>query len=111
MSLSAEDRDLKLWDIYGLECIFNYNIVIIKVFCLLACILYENNINYIITSNFSNDCCPNNIKIYDLNNYNIKSIDNSNNNKVTIILFYDFRLNKNFIISGNFGYIKSYDFS
>ena len=111
MSVSPEDSDIKLWNIINLECIFNYNLFYNDGFLFAACILNDKNINYIITSHFSIDCFPKNIKIYNLNEKYIKPVDNSDNNTVTIIAFHDKKLCKNFIIAGNFGYIKSYDFT
>ena len=50
LSISAEDSDIKLWDINNLECIFNYNHFYNKGLLFAVCILNENNINY---NNFS----------------------------------------------------------
>ena len=55
---------------------------------------------------------PQPIKIYDLNENKKKEIK-SNTNKDNIFfidIYYDINSSKAFIITGNFGYIKSYDY-
>jgi hypothetical protein len=79
-----------------------------------ACFLNDNNNNqiYILTSN-GNDQSINYepIKIYDLNGKKIKEINNSNEKTHFIDTYYDNNLSKYYIITGNDGYIKSYDYN
>ena len=78
-----------------------------------ACFLNDNNNQiYILTSNCNDQ--PINyepIKIYDLNGNKIKEINNSNENTYFIDTYYDNNLSKYYIITGNIGYIKSYDYN
>ena len=52
-----------------------------------------------------------NIKIFDFNGNKIKEINNSKDKAKFIDIYYDNKLSKNFILTGNDGYIKSYDYN
>ena len=111
MSISFEDNNIKLWNINNCECILNILHVNNIGFLPSACILNENNYNYIISSNCNYKNIFEPIKIFDFNGNKIKEINNSNDKTYIIIKFYDITSNKNFIITGNWDYAKSYDFS
>ena len=51
------------------------------------------------------------MKIFDFHGKKIKEIKDFNFNTFFVDNFYDINLSKNFIITGNFGYVKSYDFN
>ena len=69
----------------------------------------NNQINIITgNSNFNNSEL---IKIYDINGNKIKEINNSNDNIFFIDVFYDNKFSKIYIITGNFGNAKSYDYN
>ena len=53
---------------------------------------------------------PELIKVFDFNGNNVKEINDSNEDTYFIETYYNDKLNKNYIITGNKGYIKSYDF-
>ena len=53
---------------------------------------------------------PENIKIFNLDGDEIKEINDSNDHCFFIDTYYDNNCSKNFIITGNLGYLKSYDF-
>ena len=112
ISISSDDNNLKLWNISNFECILNLKKINNIGWLNSACLLTENNKIYIVTSNCSNvyheDIEP--IKIFDLNGCKINEIKNSNNKTFFIDNFYDDKLNKIYIISGNNGYSCSYDF-
>ena len=74
-----------------------------------ACFFNDNNQNYIMTSHCYNDNSEN-IKIFDFKGNIIKEIKDYNNNTFFIDTYYDNKLNKNYIITGNDGYCKSYDY-
>ena len=108
------NNNIKLWNIKNFECLLNIvNINNMGRLCS-ACFLNNNNNNqiYILTSN-GNDQPINYepIKIYDLNGNKIKEINNSNENTYFIDTYYDNNLSKYYIITGNDGYIKSYDYN
>ena len=50
------------------------------------------------------------IKVFDFNGQKIKEIDNTNELTYFIDIYYDKILSKIYIITGNYGYIKSYDY-
>ena len=73
-------------------------------------ILNNNNQNYIITSNCDfYKCEP--IKIFDFKGNKIKEINNSDYSTYIIDIYYDNNYNKNYIVTGNDGYVISYDFN
>ena len=51
------------------------------------------------------------IKVFDLNGNKIKEINNSDDRTCFIDNYYDVKLFKNFIITGNYDYVKSYDYN
>ena len=77
-----------------------------------AYLLKENNINYIITSNFLYaDKKVEPIKIFDLSGHLIKEIKDSNESTLKLHNYYDQNLSKNYIITANQNYVKSYDYT
>ena len=101
--ISYYDHNIKLWDINKMENLFNK-----EGFSPIqnACFLNENKIIYIL---IKFEFCP--IVIYDLKGEYIKQINDSKDESVFYFdSYYDKELKKNFIIAGDKGYTKSYDF-
>ena len=97
ISISSDDNNLKLWNFTNFECLLNYNN---ENNLFSACILNNNNQNYIIpTNNFREP-----IKIYDFTGTKRKEIDSCD--RAYIIESY-----KNYILTGNENFVKSYDFN
>ena len=112
ISISSSDNNLKLWNINKLECLLDIKNINQFGFLLSACFLEEKNQNYIITSNFSNSSYFfDSLRAFDLNGKKVKEINNSKDNTYFIDSFYDSISSKSYIISGNNGFIKSYDFN
>ena len=109
MSLSYQDNNLKIWNAYNWECIFNLEVNNSGWFYS-ACILKDKEENYIITSNRSKWGIPKQIKVFNFSGNKIKEINNSNEQTFFIDTYYDKLLREKFIITANVGYIKSYDF-
>ena len=110
ISISAFGNDIKLWDIKNWECIIGIEKVYKNGTIVSACFLTDNNNNYIISSNDTfNNCGP--IKVFDFNGKEIKEINNSNNLTCFIDTYYDQKLSKNYIITGNYKFCQSYDFN
>ena len=109
LSISADDNNIKLWNIYNnnINCLLNIKNINKNGRLYSACILNDNNNNYIITS--SNNC--ENIKIFDFYGNKIREINNSNDTSNLIDIYYDNKLSKNFILTGNEDFIKSYDYN
>jgi WD40 repeat protein len=111
-SISFFDNNIKLWNINNLECLINIRKINNYGFLYSACFLQENDQIYIITSNFVfGGTYVESIKIYDLTGINIKEINDSNYDTYTIDAYYDKKLSKNYIITSNYNYSKSYDYN
>ena len=113
LSCSYEDRNIKIWDFNHVECIFNiipYSKGIINS----SCFLYDNKTNeiLIITSNLNNthSMIKDSIKVFNLQEKEIKEIKDSENEVIFIVSFYDDKYNKNYIISANKSLVISYDY-
>jgi len=111
ISISSEDNNIKLWNLNSLECLLNLINIYEEGFINSACFLedYNNNI-YIITSNFNFNSFQA-IKVFDFKGNKIKEINESNDKTYIIISYFDDITNKNYIASGNMGFIKSFDFN
>ena len=112
MSMSSEDNNIKIWNLRNWEKIVDLKNANYVGWLYSACFLRtEDNKNFIITSNRNKqgNCEP--IKIFDFNGYIVKEINKSKEQTYFIDTYYDNILSKTFIITGNVGYIKSYDFN
>ena len=122
LSISARDYTLKVWNIYNFECIFNLNNIydfqskiISHKLLYSACFLTDKKQNYIIISDcsdfiYSSESGP--IEIFDLNGKQIKEIKESiNYNTFFIDTYFDEKYSKNYIITGNCGFVESYDYN
>lgn len=109
ISLSLSNNNLKLWNINTFECLLHLKDINKSGRLFSACLLTENNSNYIITSCAYGINEP--IKLFDMNNIKIKEINESNDNVYFIDTFYDKILSINFIIVGCNGFIKSFDYN
>ena len=110
LSISALDNNVKLWNIANLECICNIKNVNKNGLLLSACCLNNNNQHYIITSN-DNLYFSEYIKVFDFQGNKIKEIDDFNFNTFYIDSYYDKKNSVTYIVTSNFGYVKSYDFN
>ena len=114
MSISLSNNMLKIWEFPNFECILTIKKVNEKGNLYSACFLNKDIINihernnYIITSSAgSND--P--IKIYDFNGDIVQKFEQQSEEDVYFIdSYFDIKLKKYFIITGNYNYTKSYDF-
>ena len=121
LSISASDYTIKVWNIYNFECILNLDDIHIfhsknygYKLCS-ACFLTDNKPNYIIVSDcsdflYSSESDP--IKVFDLKGNKIKEIkDSINNNTFFIDVYFDEKFSKTYIITGNCGFVESYDYN
>ena len=109
ISISGLDNNIKLWNANSLTCLFNFT-CINNNSIYSACFLNDNNQIFIITSDCSYSFSSKPIQIFNLNGIKIKEIENSNEDTFFIDNYYDIELNKNYILTGNNGHIKSYDY-
>ena len=109
LSISSDDNNMKLWSISNWNILLNLKNINSTGWMFSACFLNNNNNNYILTSNsFLGPCEP--IKVFDFKGNKIKEINDSNEKTYFIDTYYDNIITKNFIITGNNGYVKSYDY-
>ena len=113
MTISFIDNNIKLWDVKNFECILNLQNVNSNGNIKTACFINDNNNIFIVTSNYNGNTFINleTIKIFNLDGSKIKEIDDSNNCVIFISVYYDKISSKNFVIAGNNGSIKSYDYT
>ena len=114
LSISKADNNIKIWNVYNFQCIVDLKNIYNRDGCLYsACFLNDNDKIYIITSNakYANNSLAESIKVYDLNGVIKKEIFDSNDNTFFIDNYYDIKLKKNYIITGNVDCVKSYDFN
>ena len=117
LSLSGFESNIKLWNVNTWECLFNYEKVNINGCTFSACFLNSNSQNFIITSSYlyyhnlyDSDDMYEHIKVFDFKGNLITKINDSNEDTIFVDSYYDKNLLKIFIITGNNGYVKSYDF-
>lgn len=111
LSISSTNNIIKIWNIFNFECLL-YLEKINEIGCLYSsCFLNDNNQNLFLTSNFNFGKIVEHIKVFDLNGKKIKEINDSNIDTYFIDIYYDIKFNKNYILSGNRGFIKSYDYN
>jgi hypothetical protein len=112
ISISLSDSNLKLWDLSTFDCLLNISNVNQSGRLFSACIFCENKNNYILTS-----CAYSNtlesIKVFDFNGIKIKEINDSNDNDNIYFIdtYEDNKTSKIYILTGNNGYVKSYDYT
>lgn len=109
MSISAYDNNIKITNVENWECILNLTNVNKEGAVYSACFLSDIDDNYIITSNRNKDGICEPIKVFNFNGKKVEEINNSNENIYFIDVFYDNMSSKKYAITGNIGYVKSFD--
>ena len=109
ISISSKNNNIKLWNINNFECILDLQNINKKGLLFSACFFKENNQLYLLTSNYCFEECEK-IKLYDLNGNKIKEINDSNQKTVFIDTYYDEKLQKKYIVTGNKGNCIAYDY-
>ena len=111
MSISYKDNNIKIWNAYNWNCILNLINVNNQGFLYSACFMKKDKEIYIITSNDNSNGVVDPIKVFDLRGIKIKEINNSKTATVFIDTFYDYLLDKYYIVTGNNNeFSKSYDY-
>ena len=116
ISLSKKDNNIKIWNANSWEMISEIINVNKNNFLYSACFLQNDNDIFIITSNGKNlqsyqtNEIFENMKLYNLKGEFIKEINDTNDSTYFIDSYYDDNLAKIFIVTGNYNYVKSYDF-
>ena len=111
LSLSGKKFDIKVWDNNNFECILNIRKSFINFISYSACFLSHNNNNYISFCIYNGSNSYESIKVFDFNGTKTKTINDSKDPAYFIDNYFDVKLSKNYIFTGNKGYVKSYDFN
>ena len=111
ISISCKDNNIKLWNINNWDCLLNIKNVNKNGVINSSCFLNINNNVFILTSNFNLKGESEPIKIFDFNGTKIEEITNSNEETYFIDTYFSKKMSKYFIITGNHGYVKSYDYN
>jgi len=110
ISISLSDNNLKLWDLSTCACLLNISNVNQRGRLFSACLFCENKYNYILTSSAYSNALES-IKVFDFNGIKIKEINDSNDSTYFIDTYEDNKSSKIYILTGNNGYVKSYNYS
>ena len=112
LSISGNDNNLKVWNITNFQCLYNFKNINSQGWINCSCFLNDNNKIYVLSTNsFGFSKNPEPIKVYDLEGRKIMNINNSNINTNFIDIYYDNKTSKKYIITGNAGFSKSYDYN
>jgi WD40 repeat protein len=103
------DNNIKLWNVNQWECLCDFSDINKSGYSLSACFLKDKDEYYIITSSYSDNTEL--LKVYNLNGQKIKNIDNAGDETSFIDTYFDNKLSKYYIITGNIGYVASYDYN
>ena len=118
LTISASLYNVKVWNLNNYECLLNLYYIHSKEYdhnLYSACFLTYNNQNYLITSDcskfmYNSESAP--IQIFDLNGNKINEIKHSTkNNTLFIDTYFDEKYSNNYIITGNYGFVESYDYN
>ena len=111
ISISSKDNNIRLWDITNLFFLLNITNINRIGFLKSACLLNYNNQMFIVSSNFCHLENSDPIKIFDLTGNKVDEINCNDNNIFFIDIYYDLETFITYIITGNYGYVKSYDYN
>ena len=108
LSIADKNKNIKIWDIKDYNCIINIEDAYEGGFLFSSCFLIDeiNKKNYIISVNYNSE--P--LKIFNFEGFNIRKIDNNNDQSYLVDTFFNTYLNKYYIIVGNENFIVSYSF-
>ena len=116
MSISKKDNNIKIWNANKWEIISDIKGIYRSNFLFSACFFKKENESYIISSNgktlqpyqeFQN-FEP--LKIYNFQGELVEEINDWDDCTYFIDVYYDNILEKNFILTGNYNYVKAYDY-
>jgi len=110
LTISYQENNIKIWNVNNLKCIFDLESDSDTKNICSSNFLYNNNqINIIVL--YEENRHYNQINIYDLNIDEIEGIKYFNGSTYFLKTYYNKKNNKNYIISGHYNYIISYDYN
>ena len=110
ISISSRNNNIKLWKSIDLILLYNFENINESGTLKSACFLNYKEEIFIVVSNSNNFDKAKAIKVYELNGNQKMEINNSKDDTYFIDVYYDSKLSKNYIITGNYYDVKSYDF-
>lgn len=110
LSISYKNNNIKLWDFFNFECLLDLKNIYKDGFLYSACLFNFKNKIYISATNNAHTMTVDSIKIFDMNGEVYKKIYKSNDPAVFIDTYYDKKCSKLYLLTGNKGYCKSYDY-
>jgi len=111
ITISCFDSNVKIWNASNWECICNIKSIYLEGHLRSASYLNDKSQYYIIVSNTNSVDSKNPIIVFGLNGKKIKEINDSCDKAYFIDAFYDEKFSTNYIITGNDGYVKSFDYN
>jgi len=111
MAISLEGNNIKVLNVNNWECICQLNNVNSSGWLESSCFLNNKEENYIVTSNYNILDNPESIKIFNFKGKKIKEIKNSNYSTSNIESYFDKKSSEIYIITGNKGFINSYNYN
>ena len=112
LSISERDNNLKVWNISDFQCLHNFENINKQGWINCGCFLNDNVKIYVLSTNsvgFNKN--PEPIKVLDLEGKTKMNINNSNINTNFIDIFYDNKSSTKYIITGNVGFSRSYNYN
>ena len=111
ISISSHNNNIKLWKSIDLILLYNFENINESGSLKSACFLNYKEEIFIIVSSSNNFDKAKPIKVYELNGNQKMEINNSKDDTYFIDVYYDSKLSKNYIFTGNYYDVKSYDFN
>ncbi len=115
LSISSDNNNLKLWDANNLECLLNLENVNKNGFLYSAILFKDNNectnYQYIVTCHDASNNVNEPIKLFDIKGNKVKEIYDSKYRTFFLESYYDIQTDKYYIITGNNGHLRSYDYN
>ena len=111
MTISSMNNNLRIWNVKNWQCLLYINKVYNENVLYSSCLLFENTNRYIIVSNCNYFGDSELIKVFDFNGNIIKEINESNDATLLIDIYFDKNNEKNYIVTGNKNYLKSFDYN
>jgi len=111
LSVSANDNNAKLWNLYNWQCISNIKNINKMGYLYSACLMNICNKHYIISTNCSYYSLSEPLKVFDIYGNKIKEFDDSNDYTFVVDTYYDRKSQNHYIITGNNKNVKSFDFN
>ena len=114
LSVSSKDRNLKVWNLYDFQCLFDIKDIYKYGKMYTACFVNDKDNIYLIPGNYKykirNEYQKELLKVFNLEGEIIKEIKNSYIQALSIESYFDNASSTNYIVIGSRGGAVSYDF-